>query len=96
MFVVADLSGVELEVYVAEPDLSAIALGQQVTVQIDGDPPAAFPGKITFIASEAEFTPKNIQTRDERVKLVFGVKVFVENPLGILKPGMPADAVLVP
>jgi HlyD family secretion protein len=96
MFVVADLSGVELEVYVAEPDLSRLDLGQQVEVQIDGDPPATFPGKITFIASEAEFTPKNIQTRDERVKLVFGVKVFVENPLGILKPGMPADAVLVP
>jgi HlyD family secretion protein len=96
MFVVADLSRVELKVYVAEPDLSRITLGQEVTVRIDGPPPSEFPGKITFIAEEAEFTPKNIQTRDERVKLVFGVKVAVDNPLGILKPGMPADAVLVP
>jgi HlyD family secretion protein len=96
MFVVADLSRVELKVYVTEPDLSRITLGQEVTVRIDGPPPSEFPGMITFIAEEAEFTPKNIQTRDERVKLVFGVKVAVDNPLGILKPGMPADAVLVP
>jgi HlyD family secretion protein len=96
LFVVADLTRVELQVYVTEPDLSKITLGQEVTVRIDGTPPADFPGKITFIAAEAEFTPKNIQTRDERVKLVFGVKVAVDNPLGILKPRMPADAVLVP
>jgi len=94
VFVLADLSRVELEVYVPEPDLSRVNLGQAVEVSIDGPPPNNFPGRITHISSVAEFTPKNIQTREERVKLVFGVKIQIDNPQGSLKPGMPADAAI--
>ena len=57
-------------------------------------PKRQFPGTLRYIASEAEFTPKNVQTREERVKLVFGVKIAVDNPNHELKPGMPADAVI--
>jgi HlyD family secretion protein len=96
LLVLADLSRVELEVFVSEPDLSKVALGQPVGVRIDGQPPNTFEGLISHISSVAEFTPKNIQTREERVKLVFGVKIEIENPQGILKAGMPADAVLRP
>jgi HlyD family secretion protein len=96
LLVLADLARVELEVFVSEPDLSRVSLGQPVSVRIDGPPPNSFSGRISRIASEAEFTPKNIQTRQERVKLVYGVKIQIENPQGILKAGMPADAVLQP
>ncbi len=96
LLVLADLSQVDLEVFVSEPDLGRVSLGQPVSVRIDGPPPNSFTGKISSISSEAEFTPKNIQTRQERVKLVYGVKIQIENPQGILKAGMPADAVLQP
>jgi HlyD family secretion protein len=59
---------------------------------VDGYPARRFPGRITEIASAAEFTPRNVQTRKERVTLVFRIKIAVDNPEGILKPGMPADA----
>ncbi len=96
VFVLADLGRVELEVYVPEPDLGRVSLGQEVVVRIDGPPPNSFPGRVSWISSVAEFTPKNIQTREERVKLVFGVKIQIDNPQGILKPGMPADAAIGP
>jgi HlyD family secretion protein len=96
MLVLADLRQVELEVFVSEPDLGRISLGQQVGVRIDGPPPNRFTGRIDYISSVAEFTPKNIQTRQERVKLVYGVKIRIQNPQGILKAGMPADAILQP
>ncbi len=96
LLVLADLSRVELEVFVSEPDLGRVSLGQQVDVRIDGPPPNSFNGRISSISSEAEFTPKNIQTRQERVKLVYGVKIQIENAQGTLKAGMPADAVLQP
>jgi len=94
--VLADLSRVELEVFVSEPDLGKVGLGQEVGVRIDGEAPNRFTGRISHISSVAEFTPKNIQTRQERVKLVYSVKIRIENPQGILKSGMPADAVLQP
>ena len=75
---------------VAEPDLGKIKLGAPVTVTTDGGESRA--GKVTFVASQAEFTPKNVQTRDERVKLVYRVKVGLENADGLFKPGMPAEA----
>ena len=62
---------------------------------IDSAPGRTFKGRVTYISQEAEFTPKNVQTRQDRVKLVFGVRVEVPNPDGTLKPGLPADAVLV-
>jgi HlyD family secretion protein len=88
----ADLDHMWLRVYVPETELDRVKLGQEAEVRIDADPTKIYRGKVTEIAQDAEFTPKNVQTVAQRVKLVFGVKVEVENPEHELKPGMPADA----
>jgi len=80
-----------LKAFITEGDLGKVKLGQQVSVTTDSYPGKVYPGKITFISSEAEFTPKNVQTAKERVKLVYRIKVSLENPHRELKPGMPAD-----
>ncbi len=90
--VVTNLADAWLTVYVAEPDLGRIRLGQDVEVRTDDGQTRK--GRVTFIASKAEFTPKNVQTRDERVKLVFKVKVGLDNADGLFKPGMPSEATL--
>jgi HlyD family secretion protein len=90
----ADLSVLELRVYVKEKDLGRIRLGQDVKVFVDAFEDKAFQGKITYVSSQAEFTPKNIQTKEERVKTVYAVKVMVANKEGLLKVGMPADAII--
>lgn len=92
LFKIADLSELELKVYVSGAQLSSIKLGQQVEVLIDKNETEnqTLSGKITWISSEAEFTPKIIQTKEERVKLVYAVKVTVKND-GTLKIGMPGE-----
>jgi HlyD family secretion protein len=80
--------------YVTESDLPRIKLGQKARVTVDGLKGRVFEGRLDFIAQEAEFTPKNVQTEKERVRLVYRVKVTVPNPELVLKPGMPADAVI--
>jgi HlyD family secretion protein len=91
LYKIADLSIMELRVYVSETQLSNIKIGQEVTVKIDaGESMKNFKGKITWISSEAEFTPKIIQTKEERVNLVYAVKIDVIND-GSLKIGMPAE-----
>ena len=85
-----------LKAYINEADLGKVKLGQKVSVTTDSYPGKVYPGKIIFISSEAEFTPKNVQTAKERVKLVYRIKVSLENPHGELKPGMPADARIQP
>jgi HlyD family secretion protein len=94
LFTLADLEELSLVVYVPEPDLGRIVLGGRAEVFVDSHPGRAFPAETVHIAQEAEFTPRNVQTREERVKLVYAVKLTVKNPEGILKIGMPADAVL--
>jgi len=94
LVVVTDLTDAWLNVYVGEPDLGRIRLGQQAEVRTDDG--QIRKGHVSFIASQAEFTPKNVQTRDERVKLVFKVKVALDNQDGLFKPGMPAEAALEP
>jgi len=89
---VADLGRIWLKIYIPEPQLGRVKLGQSVEVTTDSYPGKVYRGTVTFVSSEAEFTPKNIQTQEERVKLVFAVKVAVENESQELKPGMPADA----
>lgn len=89
---IADLSSVWLRGFVDETDLGRVRVGQAVRVTTDTWPDRVFPGTVTFIASEAEFTPKSVQTAKERVKLVYRIKVDIANPSGELKPGMPADA----
>ena len=90
----ADLAHIWIRVYVPETDLGRVRWGQAVTVRTDTDPGKAYRGTVAFIASEAEFTPKSVQTDKERVTLVYRVKVDVENAGLELKPGMPADAYL--
>lgn len=92
---IGDLSSVWLRGYVDETDLGRVKVGQAVRVTTDSAPERVYAGKLSFIASEAEFTPKSVQTTKERVKLVYRVKIDVENPLSELKPGMPADAEIV-
>ena len=91
---VSKLDTVNLVIYITEKELGQIKLNGDADVKIDSYPKKVFPGKIIYISPSAEFTPKNIQTKDERVKLVFRVKLVIENPDGILKPGIPADAVI--
>lgn len=94
LLTLADLTQVSLTVYVPEPDIDLVSIGQNVKVFVDTFPGEPFIGVITFIADEAEFTPKNVQTKEERVNTVFAVKIILENEDQRLKPGMPADAIL--
>ena len=93
LITISRLDEVWLSIYVPEARLGFVKLGQPAHVRIDGDP-RAYEGVVTFIASEAEFTPRNVQTPDERTKLVYRVKITLPNPNGTFKPGMPADGYL--
>jgi membrane fusion protein YbhG len=86
-----NLKALYLRAYINETDLGKVKLGQQVRVTNDTYPGKVYEGKIAFISSQAEFTPKNVQTPKERVKLVYRIKVDISNPQMELKPGMPAD-----
>lgn len=94
LFKISDLSIAKLIIYVSEEELGKIKLGQKADIYIDAFKDKSFHGTITYISPEAEFTPKNIQTKDERTKLVFAVKIEIPNPDFELKAGMPADAVI--
>jgi len=87
------LDEVWLSIYVPETHLQRVKFGQRARVRIDGTA-QRFEGVVTFISPEAEFTPKNVQTPDERAKLVYRVKITLKNPNGVFKPGMPADGFL--
>jgi HlyD family secretion protein len=91
---VADTVHVWVRAYLDQSDLGRVRHGQKVVVRTDSFPGRDFAGTVGFIASEAEFTPKTVQTPKERVKLVFRLKVDVANPQDELKPGMPADVVI--
>ena len=81
-----------VRIYVREDRIGALRLGQEAAISSDTYPERSYPGEVSFVASEAEFTPKNVQTREERVRLVFAVDVRVlDDPGQELKPGMPAD-----
>ena len=95
LFQVADLSSVELVIYIPETELGKIKLNQQAEISVDTFPEKNFEGKVIYISPQAEFTPKNIQTQEERTKLVFAVKIKIDNPDFELKDGMPADAVII-
>jgi len=94
LYSIVDLQDIWIMAYVSEASLGTITVGQSGYVTIDSFPKKKFPGTVVFISPEAEFTPKNIQTKEERVKLVYAVKVQLGNDREILKPGMPADVVL--
>jgi HlyD family secretion protein len=90
----ADLDHVWLRGYISETDLGRIRWGQDATVTTDSYPGKKYPGHVSFISSQAEFTPKSVETHKERVTLVYRIKIDVENPRHELKPGMPADALI--
>lgn len=92
VFSMADLSSVDLKIYVDEESIGRVKQGQDVDVKVDTFPDKTYKGKVAFISPDAEFTPKIIQTHKERVKLVYLVKVRIPNPEWELKTGMPADA----
>jgi HlyD family secretion protein len=87
-----NLEELYVRVYVAERDVGRIRLGARATVAVDAYPGRVFAGEVSELAQQAEFTPKEVHMKDEREKLVFGVKLRLANPEGRLKPGMPADA----
>ena len=88
----ADLTTVKVRVYVPEPMLGRIKIGQPAQLLTDTWPDKPIAAVVAFISDQAEFTPKNVQTRDERVRLVYAVTLRAKNSDGILKIGMPVDA----
>jgi len=91
LYKIADISAMELRVYISEKQLTSVKIGQKVTVKVDGiEEMKSYSGTISWIAAQAEFTPKIIQTKEERANLVYAVKVKVKND-GSLKIGMPAE-----
>jgi len=93
LLVVTDLDHAWADVFVDEPVVPRLRIGQEASIHTDaGGPPV--PGRVTFISPKAEFTPRNVQTAEERSRLVFRVKVSVDNKQGVLKQGMPVEAEL--
>jgi len=81
-----------LRAYVPETEVGRLKVGDVAKLRVDAFPDRVFTGRLTEIGSEAEYTPRNVQTKKERVNLVFRIKIQIDNPQGILKPGLPADA----
>ncbi len=95
LFDIVDLDRLYLKVYIPEKAIGKVRLGLAAQVYTDAFPDKPFPATVRYIASQAEFTPKEVQTPDERVKLVYAVKLYLdENPEHRLTPGLPADAVI--
>ncbi|MBF0303676.1 MAG: efflux RND transporter periplasmic adaptor subunit [Desulfamplus sp.] len=92
---VGDISRPWLRAYINELDLGVISLNQKMAITTDAFPDRKFEGTLSFISSEAEFTPKSVQTFEERVKLMYRIRIDLENPDLLLKPGMPADAMVL-
>jgi multidrug resistance efflux pump len=95
LMTIGSLDSVRLTLYIGETDIGRVRQGQRVEVSVDSFPGRVFKGTVSFIAQEAQFTPRNVQTKDERATTVFAVRVDLPNPDHALKPGMPADAVII-
>jgi HlyD family secretion protein len=95
VFTAVDLHNVWVTAYINEKDLGRVKLNQEAYITTDTYPGKRYKGRVSFISSEAEFTPKFIQTQEERVKLVYRIKVRADNESLELKPGMPADAFII-
>jgi len=92
---VGDIDHPWLRAYINETDLGKVKLGSKARITTDSYPGKVYDGRVSFISAEAEFTPKQIQTQEERVKLVYRIKIEVDNPKHELKSNMPADAEIV-
>jgi HlyD family secretion protein len=93
---VVDPEYLTLTVYIPERQMTLLAIGDRAEVTTDSYPDEIFVGEVRGIADQAQFTPSDVQTKEERVKLVFAVEILLEDPTRLLKPGMPADAVIRP
>jgi len=91
LMTIASLDELKLTVYVSEENYGRVELGQAVEIQVDSFPGEKFKGDVVYIADQAEFTPRNVQTVEGRKTTVYAIKILVENPTGELKPGMPTD-----
>ncbi len=89
--VIGNPKDIWIKLFISDAEIGKIVLGQKADITIDTFPDRRFAGRVTFISPKAEFTPKNIQTKEERITQMFAVKVTVDEPDGVLKPGMPAD-----
>jgi multidrug resistance efflux pump len=96
LLTIASLDEVKLVLYIPENRVGQVQIGQEVEVEVDSFPERVFVGRVESIAGQAEFTPRNVQTKEERVNLVFAVDVSIPNRGHALKPGMPADATIRP
>ena len=94
VFSIGDTNKLWLRAYLPETKTDAVKLGQKMVIKVDSMPNEKFEGKVVFISDKAEFTPKQIYTTEERVKLVYKVKIEITDTKGVLKPGIPADAFL--
>lgn len=94
LVVLVDLTRPYLRVYLPEKDIGKVKLGDAARVYVDSFPGQPFDAAVTEVAKKAEFTPKDVHMPDERVTLVYSVKLEIKNPQGLLKPGMPADALI--
>jgi len=94
LMVMVNLKKLHVKVYIPEPDIGKIRLGNEGRLYVDAFPNRPFKARITRVSQQAEFTPKAVETKEERVKLVFGVELSIENPESYLKPGMPGDVVI--
>ena len=90
VFKIADLSDFWIKIYVGEKDLGRFSLGNAMRVEADAIE-TPLEGRVAWVSPEAEFTPKNVETRDARAELVYAVKIAIASPPGSLKIGMPAD-----
>jgi len=91
LLTVVDISKVKARFYVPNRELAAVVPGKVVTLKADAYPNRTFTGRITVVSSEAEFTPRNVQTRSDRDRLVYAVQVELDNPKSLLRPGMPVE-----
>jgi multidrug resistance efflux pump len=94
LLTISDLSALKLVVYIPDPQIGLVHLGAPVSISVDSEPGKTFEGVVTLISRQAEFTPRNVQTEEDRVSLVFAVEIAIDNTNGVLKPGMPADATI--
>lgn len=94
LFTLVNLQQLYLKVFINEPDIGKIRLGQEARIYVDAFPERFFPAFVSRVSPRAEFTPKYVETREERVNLVFAVELRADNPEGYLKPGMPGEALL--
>lgn len=92
LLVLADLRRVRLKVFVTEADLGKIRLGAPARLRVDAFPARDFPARVAQVDAQAQFTPRDVHVQDERARTVYGVLLEADNPAGLLKPGMPADA----